>query len=64
MKCYASEWPKFRVNLGNDWLPFEDATPRPEGECCMGRFKRYAKHWMFDLAGLVLYPTVKLNEVQ
>ena len=20
------------------------------GGCCMGRFKRYAKHWVFDLA--------------
>ena len=35
--------------LGNDKLPIRVATLRPEGGCCMGRFKRYTKHWTCDI---------------
>ena len=36
--------------LGSDKLPIGVAKLPPEGYSCICCFKRYAKHWMFDLA--------------
>jgi len=41
-------------------LPVQEvATPGPEGGCCMGRFKRYTKHWACDIN--TFYPSPPNN---
>ena len=39
--------------LGSDKLPIGVAKLPPEGECCMGRSKRYTKQWTCDMPSQV-----------